>query len=125
MTKLVKPVHNEADYEAALAEYEMFFDREPDPGSDEGDRFELLGLVLAKYEEDHFPFRAPEPVATIRLVMEGRGYSQSDLASVLGSAPRASEILKGTRPLSMDHIRKLHKAWSIPTDALIGELADA
>ena len=116
----VRPIHCEADYEAALASYEGFFEDEPQPGSPEADRFELLGLVLAKYEEEHFPFAAPDPVETIQLVMEGRGYTQADLAQVLGSEPRASEILSRKRGLSTEHIRRLHRQWRIPTDALIG-----
>ena len=47
-------LRDEADYQRALADYEAFFDDEPAPGSEAGDRFELLGLVLAKYEEEHF-----------------------------------------------------------------------
>lgn len=116
----IRPIRNESDYEAALSAYEGFFDDEPEPGSPEGDRFELLGMVIANYEETNFPFAAADPVATLKLVMEGRGYSKRDLAQVLGSAPRASEILNGRRRLSIDHIRRLWKDWRIPAEALIG-----
>jgi HTH-type transcriptional regulator/antitoxin HigA len=116
----IRPLRNEADYERALAAYEAYFDREPSPGTPAGDRFELLGLVIAKYEEEHFSVGAPDPVDTIRLVMESRGLSQKDLAGVLGSTSRASEILSGKRELSLEHIRRLHSSWRIPADALIG-----
>lgn len=121
----IRPIRNEADYGAALSAYEAYFDNEPELGSPEGDCFELLGMVLAKYEEEHFPFAAPDPVETIKLVMEGRGLSKSDLAKVLGSAPRATEVLQGRRGLSMEHVRRLHREWRIPAEALIGEMADA
>jgi HTH-type transcriptional regulator/antitoxin HigA len=57
--------------------------------------------------------------------MEARGYTQRDLGQVLGAASRASEILNRKRPLSLDQIRRLHRAWRIPAAALIGEMAEA
>jgi HTH-type transcriptional regulator/antitoxin HigA len=63
-------------------------------------------------------------VAAIRFVMESRGLTQRDLAEVLGSASRASEILKGRRELSIDQIRRLHSRWKIPAEALIGSLME-
>lgn len=121
MTRPVRVLRTEADYDAALAEYEAFFDHEPAPGSEAGDRFELLGLVIAAYEAEHWPMSAAAPVEVIRAVMEGRGYGQSDLAAVLGSRSRASEVLNGRRGISLDHIRRLSREWRIPVAALIGE----
>jgi antitoxin component HigA of HigAB toxin-antitoxin module len=114
-------LRDEADYQAALAAYEAYFDDEPEPGSEVGDRFELLGLLLAKYEEDHFPMPAGDPVEAIRFAMERQGMSQSDLSEVLGSRSRASEVLNRRRPLSVSQIRKLSREWRIPVQALIGE----
>jgi antitoxin component HigA of HigAB toxin-antitoxin module len=116
----VRPLHSDADYQEALAQFEAFFDHEPAPGSDASDRFELLGLVIAKYEDDRFAIEDADPVEVLKLVMEGRGLEQKDLAQVLGSAPRASEILNRKRDLNLDQIRKISRAWSIPADALIG-----
>jgi HTH-type transcriptional regulator / antitoxin HigA len=121
----IRPLRDDAAYEAALARYEHYFDREPEPGTPEGDRFELLGMVIAKYEEEHFPFEAADPVRVIQLVMEGRGLTRKDLAEVLGSASRASEILSGRRDLSIEHIRRLHSRWGIPAEALIGPAVEA
>jgi HTH-type transcriptional regulator/antitoxin HigA len=121
----IRPLHDKVDYEAALARYELYFDREPDPGTPDADRFELLGLVIAKYEEEHFPIESADPVRVIELVMESRGLTRKDLAEVLGSASRASEILKGRRDLSIEHIRRLHSRWGIPAEALIGSAMEA
>ena len=54
--------------------------------------------------------------------MEQNGYSQSDLAAVLGSRSRASEFLGAKRNLMLDQIRRLSRGWHIPADALIGDL---
>jgi antitoxin component HigA of HigAB toxin-antitoxin module len=121
----IRPLHSEGDYKAALVEYETYFDNEPAPSSRGGDRFELLGMVIAKYEDEHFPIRAPEPVDAIRFAMEQRGFTQADLAQLLGSRSRASEILNRKRELSIDHIRKLHREWHIPAEVLLGEAGQA
>jgi HTH-type transcriptional regulator/antitoxin HigA len=118
-------LHTEADYEAALAEYERYFDDEPAEGSAEADRFELLGLVIAKYEEEHAPIPAAAPLDVLRFAMEQQGHAQSDLAALLGSRSRASEILNGRRDLTLAQIRTLAKAWRIPANLLVGELEAA
>lgn len=116
----VRVIHDEAGHAAALAEYEAFFDAEPAPGTPEADRFELLGLVISAYEDRRWPIEATAPLDVIRLVMEARGYGQVDLAALLGSRSRASEILNGRRNLSVEQIRLLSREWRIPAGALLG-----
>lgn len=116
----VRVIHDDAELATALGEYEAYFDAEPAPGTAEGDRFELLGLVIAAYEDRRWPIVPAAPRDVIQMVMEGRGYTQTDLATLLGSRSRASEILSGRRGLSIDHIRALSKSWRIPAAALIG-----
>lgn len=118
-------LRNEADYQAALAVYEAYFDNEPELGSNDGDHFELLGLLIAKYEEEQFPIAPADPVEAIRFAMERLGMGQPDLAELFGSRSRASEVLNRRRELSIPQIRKLSKEWHIPAQALIGELEAA
>jgi len=121
----IRILRSATDYDAALAEYESYFDREPEPGSEAADRFELLGLVLSRYEETRHPVGEADPAEVIRLTMQSGGYSQSDLAEVLGSRSRASEILNHKRSLTLDQVRALHRRWRIPIGALVGEAAPA
>lgn len=117
--KLVRPLRSEADYDAALAEIERYFDREPKPGSREADRFDLLALVIEDYEKKRWPIDPPDPVQAIRFRMETAGFGQSDLGRVLGSRQRASDILSRKRRLTMQMAWKLHRDWGIPAEALI------
>src|SRR5665213_2930821 len=114
----LRPLHSDADYETALAEYEGYFDEEPRPGTEAADRFEVLGVLLAKYEESRYPLAPDDPVDALALVMEAKGKNQSDLATLIG-APRASEILRRKRALSIEHIRKIRAEWGVPADVLI------
>jgi len=122
MASHISIIRDEAGYAAAMAELEAYFDNEPALGSEDGDRFELLSLLLAKYEKDHFPMPKTSPVEAIRFAMDRKGLAQSDLAELLGSRSRASEILNGRRDLTLPQIRLLSKAWGIPVQALITEV---
>ncbi len=124
MTK-ISIIRDEAGYAEALAAFEAYFDQEPEAGSDSGDRFELLGLLLAKYEEERFPLPKAGPVEAIRFAMDRQGLGQSDLAELLGSRSRASEILNGRRELTLPQIRLLSKSWGIPAQVLIVEVEAA
>ena len=121
----IKIIRDEAGYVAALAAFEAFFDHEPESGTEDADRFELLGLLLAKYEEEHFPMLEGAPVDAIRFAMDRQGLGQTDLAQLLGSRSRASEILKGHRGPTLAQIRLLSRAWNIPVQALIQDVEAA
>lgn len=43
------------EYEAALREVSPYFDDEPALNSPEGDRFEMLCLLIEEYEKKHYP----------------------------------------------------------------------
>jgi HTH-type transcriptional regulator/antitoxin HigA len=111
----IRPIRTEEDHRAALAKIETLWDA-PE-GSPEGDQLDVLTTLVEAYEEARFPIRAGDSVAVVKVAMEVKGYSQTDLAQVLGSAPRASEILNGRRELSLQHIRALHREWNIPAEA--------
>ena len=115
----IRPLRSEADYDWALVEIEAYFRREPAPGTPQADRFDVLAALIAEYERRHWPIDPPDPSAAIRARMEQAGYTQADLARLLGSRSRASEILAGRRGLTMEQARRLHEVWHIPADALI------
>ena len=113
----IKPIKTDKDYNQALERLEVIFDAKK--GSSEGDELEVLGILIDKYENEHFPIGLPDPIEAIKFRMEQMGYSQSDLASIIGLKSRASEILNRKRKLSLEMIRQLHAALNIPTDVLI------
>jgi HTH-type transcriptional regulator/antitoxin HigA len=115
----VKPIRNEADYRWALREIEHYFDKEPARGTPEADRFEVLSDLIEAYETRHWPIEHADPVELIEYRMELGGFQAKDLAEVLGSKSRASEILKRKRAITLDMARKLHDAWGIPAEVLI------
>jgi HTH-type transcriptional regulator/antitoxin HigA len=113
----IKPVKTKKDYQAAMTRLETIFDAKP--GTPEGDELEVLSILIERYEQEHYPIDYPDPIEAIKFRMEQMGYSQSDLAKVVGLKSRASEILNKKRKLTLEMIRQLHGALGIPTDVLI------
>jgi HTH-type transcriptional regulator / antitoxin HigA len=113
----LRPIRTKKDYQQALERLEVIFDAKK--GTDQGDELEILGILIEQYENEHFPIDLPDPIEAIKFRMEQMGYTQTDLARVVGLKSRASEILNRKRKLSLDMIRQLHEKLNIPTDVLI------
>lgn len=120
MTYKIKPIHNEADYEAALAAVSPLFDNEPEPGSAAGDFLEVMILLIEKYEQEHYPIEAPDPVEAIKFRMEQMGLTAKDLVPAIGRPNRVYEVLNNKRALTLPMIRNLHKMFNIPLASLVG-----
>jgi len=113
----IKPIKTEKDYQKALKRLEVIFDARP--GSKEGDELEILGVLIEKYEDEHYPIDAPDPIEAIKFRMEQMGYRQKDLAKIIGYKGRVSEILNRKRKLSLEMIRSLHEKLNIPLESLV------
>ena len=115
--KALKPIRNEADYEAALAEIERLWGARADTA--EGDRLDILATLVDAYENEHYPMDPPDPIEAIKFRMEQQGLTRKDLEGILGSRTRVAEVLNRRRGLSMNMIRRLHEKLGIPAEVLI------
>lgn len=119
ITDRPRPIKSEADYLASVERVEALMDAEPD--SPEGDELAVLATLIERYEDDHFPMEAPTPLGAIQFRMEQLGLTPRDLIPHIGSRSRVSEVLNGTRSLSVDMIRALSQEYRIPAHILIGD----
>jgi len=115
----IRPIKNEADYQAALDRLEVIFDASM--GSKEGDELEILSILIDNYEKQHFPIDLPDPIEAIKFRMEQMGMQQKDLAKAIGYKSRVSEILNKKRRLTLGMVRKLSQKLHIPSEVLIQE----
>ena len=116
----IHPIRTKADYKRALREVSAYFDNEPEPGSADGDRFEILTTLVEAYEAKHFPIDAPDPIEAIRFRMEQGGLTVKDLVPSIGQPNRVYEVLNRKRGLTLEMIRNLHRNLGIPAESLIG-----
>lgn len=116
----IQPIRTENDYENALRMISAYVDNEPEPGSEDGDRFEILVTLVEAYEAKHYPIEPPDPIDAIRFRMEQGGLTVKDLVPSIGQLNRVYEVLNRKRGLTLEMIRKLHRNLGIPAESLIG-----
>lgn len=113
----IKPIKNEVEYKATLKELEKVWHAKPN--TKEGDNFELLVLVIEKYEAEHYPMPPLDPIDAIKYKMEENDLTQKDLVKYFGTKSRVSEVLNRKKPLTLKMIKALYKNFGIPAETLL------
>ncbi len=80
---------------------------------------ELFGKLIADFEVGFYKPRDASPQEVLAELMNGRGLRQVDLANVLGSKSRVSEVLSGKRELSKTQIRSLAEYFNVSAELFI------
>src|SRR5580704_12185255 len=104
----IRPIRTDQDHRAALAQIKACWGA-PE-GSEKGDRLDVLVTLVESYEAKRWPIESQEsfdPIDVLRYSIDELGHSQSELAELLGSRSRASEILARHRALTVDMIHKI------------------
>ncbi|MEE4462274.1 transcriptional regulator [Azotobacter chroococcum] len=115
----IRPIRTDQDYRAALKEVSALFDHEPEPGTPEGDRFDVMVTLIEAYESKHFPVDLPNPIDAIKFRMEQSGLTAKDLEPAIGRTNRVYEVLNGKRALTLPMVWRLHSMFGIPAESLI------
>jgi HTH-type transcriptional regulator / antitoxin HigA len=117
MSEEIKPIRSQRDHARALDEIECLWDVEP--GTPAHDRLEVLATLVDDYETKQWPIDPPDPIDVIEYVMAEWGLTRADLAPLIGSRGRVSEIINRRRRLTMEMAWRLHRAFGIPADLLL------
>ena len=116
----IRPIRTDKDHRAALAEIEACWGA-PE-GTLEGDKLDVLTTLVESYEARRWPMEADErfdPIDVLHHAIEELGHTQAELADLLGSRSRASEVLSRRRALTVDMIHKISEAWKLPAELLV------
>lgn len=116
----IRPIRSDADHRAALAEIEACWGAPA--GTEAADKLEVLVTLVENYEARRWPLDEAErfdPVDVLHFAIDELGHTQSELAEILGSRSRASEILARRRALTVEMINKIGEAWKISADLLV------
>lgn len=115
----IRPVHTEADYKSALKEISRLMESDPEQGTPDGDRLDVLATLVQAYEAKHYPIDLPDPVEAIKFRMEQGGLTPKDLEPMIGKRNRVYEVLNRKRGLTLPMIWRLHTELGIPAESLI------
>ena len=116
----IQPIRSDEDHRAALKDIESCWGA-PE-GSEESDRLDVLLALVEAYEDKRWPIDMDEnfdPIDVINHAIDEFGHTQAELAELLGSRSRASEILSRRRALTVDMIHRISQAWRISADLLV------
>jgi HTH-type transcriptional regulator / antitoxin HigA len=115
----IRPIRTQTDYEAGLDEIARLMAEDPQFGTADGDRLDVLTTLIQAYEARHYPVLPPDPMEAIWFSMEQRGLTVADMRPYLGPPHRVYEVLSRKRGLSLAMIRRLHSGLGIPAESLI------
>jgi len=115
----IKPIRTEKEYNAALARVdELWGARQRTP---EGDELEVWVTLIEKYEAEHHPIEAPDPIEAIKLAIEEKGLKRADVAEFFGNKSLVSDVLNRRKALTLRMIKALHRGLGIPYEVLLAD----
>jgi len=115
-------IHNNAELEAYTNALFQLTALES-PSRFELEAIELLTLLVERYEQEHYPIPAADPVSVVRFLIERQNLTQRDLIPKFGSESAVSMFLAGHRNLTIEQVRKLSARFKIPADVFITKRA--
>ena len=116
----IRPIRTDKDHQTALAEIDACWGA-PE-GTEKGDRLDVLLALVDIFEAKQWPIDIDEsfdPIDVLNYAIEELGHTQAELAELLDSRSRASEILSRRRALTVDMIYKISESWKTPADLLV------
>jgi HTH-type transcriptional regulator/antitoxin HigA len=87
-------IHNDAELEAYTDALFQLTALES-PSGFELEAIELLTLLVERYEQEHYPIPAADPVSVVRFLVEQQNLTQRDLIPQFGSESAVSMFLAG------------------------------
>ncbi|MGA9156516.1 MAG: helix-turn-helix domain-containing protein [Candidatus Sulfotelmatobacter sp.] len=117
-------IHNDDELEAYTKALFQLTALE-NPSSVEMEAVELLTLLVERYEQEHYPIPAADPVSVVRFLIEQQNLTQRDLIPQFGSESAVSMFLNGQRNLTLEQVRKLSTRFELPTDVFIPKAVGA
>lgn len=105
---------------AALAVFEPLFTL-PQHTAAQTAYIEALADLIDAYETSHVAIRQPSGVEMVKYLMEEHALQQKDMDFAFGNKSTTSAVLRGKRPISLTHARRLSERFHVPLDVFLGE----
>ena len=115
----IKPIKNNKEYQAYLNWIDKMFDKKVKPNSEEGQKLQVVLMLIKHYEDEHFVIPVPDAIDAIKLKMKERNLKNKDLENFVGSKGYVSALLNKKKPLTIQLARTFHKELGIPADVLL------
>ncbi len=115
-----KVIETERENDAALAIVERLLEKgENHLTPEERVIFDLLTVLIENFEDRAYPIPEAAPKDVLRDLMEHRDLKPADIAPLVGSRAKVSEILSGKRAISKEQARRLGEFFKVSPAAFI------
>jgi len=115
----LKIIKSETEYQLYLDWVDKMFDQNVSSESPEGDKLQVVLLLIKQYEDQYYPVPKPDPIDAIRNKMNDLGLKNKDLVGKIGSKGYVSAILNKRKPLTLELARLFHHELGIPAEILL------
>jgi HTH-type transcriptional regulator / antitoxin HigA len=92
----IRPIRTAADHTAALQEIAALMASDPELGTPEGDKLDVLATLVEASEDAHFTIEAADPVEGINFRMDQQGLTVHDLVPMVWRLHRELGIPAGS-----------------------------
>ena len=113
-----RAIHTAAQLNEAIAVMDRFLEQ-GDLSPAERDYLDTLSTLVEAYEREHISMPTVSGVDVLRHLMEANELRQADLLDIFPTRSVVSEILGGTRQLTLAHMRGLSRRFGVPVDVFI------
>ncbi len=115
----LKIIKTKKQYQECLDWIDKMFDKKVKPGTSEGDKLQVVLLLIKQYEDANYPIPLPDPIEAIKLKMLERGLRNKDLVGKVGTKGYISALLNKRKLLTLELARLFHHELHIPADVLL------
>lgn len=116
------PIADEADLDLAIAEIDRLIDRDTLP-PEESAYLTVLTALVEEYEHAHYPMEPVSAPDMLRYIIDdAQGITREEAARRSGvAASTISAIIRGKRPMNLDHMRAFAKAFHVSVSVFLAE----
>jgi HTH-type transcriptional regulator/antitoxin HigA len=115
----LKIIRNKKQYEACLNWVDELFEKKVKPDSLQGDKLQVVLLLIKQYEDLNFPIPLPNPIDVIKIKMNELGLKNKDFVGKVGSKGYVSSLLNKKKPLTLELAKLFHQELNIPAEVLL------
>jgi len=115
----LKIIASKKEYQLYLDWVDDMFNKKVSPDSPEGEKLQVVLLLIKQYEDQHYPVPKPDPIDAIRGKMDDLGLKNKYFVGKVGSKGYVSAILNKRKPMTLEIARLFHNELGIPADILL------
>lgn len=115
----LKIIKSACEYQECLDWLDIKFEENHPATSLEGEKIQIVLLIVKQYEDIHYAIPTPDPIEAIKLKMAEKGLRNKDFVGKIGSKGYVSAIINRHKPLTLETIRVFKKELNIPAEVFI------